>query len=173
MHIASRGIQQIAQQAFWDVLAEGLEARPPQWERLLALLEEARASLLELIPENADEGKQLRASALEKLDMVRSCNMERSLLLRGIEASEDRHVPHWGRRASLLDRIPDKAYEGKQLRLHPHRAQHGGQAGPESKRNQTEEQGCHAIANGGLKTRCHSGWSVLTLGSLGSILPPV
>ena len=52
--------------------AEGLEARHPQWERLLALLEEAQGMLLELIPENAGEGKQLRASVLEKLDMVRS-----------------------------------------------------------------------------------------------------
>ena len=53
------------------MLAEGLEARAPQWERLLALLEEARGALLELIPENAGEGRQLRASVLEKLDMVR------------------------------------------------------------------------------------------------------
>ena len=83
---------------------------------LLALLEEARASLLELIPENADEGKQLRASVLDKLDMVSSCNMESSMLLGGIESREGRRVHQWGRRASLLDRIPDKAYEGKQLR---------------------------------------------------------
>ena len=53
------------------MLAEGLEARTPQWERLLALLEEARGALLELIPENAGEGRQLRAGVLEKLDMVR------------------------------------------------------------------------------------------------------
>lgn len=66
-----RGIQQVAQQAFWDVLAEGLDQRPPQWERLLTLLEEARSMLLELIPENAEEGKQLRADVLEKLNMVR------------------------------------------------------------------------------------------------------
>lgn len=65
-----RGVRQIAQQAFWDVLAEGLDERPPQWERLLALLEEARGALLELIPESAQEGKQLRASVLEKLDLV-------------------------------------------------------------------------------------------------------
>ena len=71
MHVPCRGIQQIAEQAFWDVLAEGLEAHAPQWERLLALLEEARGALLELIPENAGEGRQLRASVLEKLDMVR------------------------------------------------------------------------------------------------------
>ena len=70
--VPCRGIQQIAEQALWDVLAEGLEARHPQWERLLALLEEAQGMLLELIPENAGEGKQLRASVLEKLDMVRS-----------------------------------------------------------------------------------------------------
>ena len=66
-----RGIQQVAQQAFWDVLAEGLDQRPPQWERLLTLLEEARSMLLELIPENAEEGKQLRADVLDKLNMVR------------------------------------------------------------------------------------------------------
>lgn len=66
-----RGIQQIAQQAFWDVLGEGMEQKPPQWERLLALLEEARSTLLELIPENAEEGKQLRANVVEKLNMVR------------------------------------------------------------------------------------------------------
>ena len=66
-----RGVQKVAQQAFWDVLAEGLDQRPPQWERLLALLEEARSMLLELIPENAEEGKQLRANVLEKLNMVK------------------------------------------------------------------------------------------------------
>ena len=66
-----RGVQQVAQQAFWDVLAEGLDERPPQWERLLVLLEEARSMLLELIPENAEEGKQLRADVLDKLNMVR------------------------------------------------------------------------------------------------------
>ena len=65
-----RAVQQVAQQAFWDVLAEGLDERPPQWERLLTLLEEARSMLLELIPENAEEGKQLRADVLERLNMV-------------------------------------------------------------------------------------------------------
>lgn len=72
LHVPCRGVQQIAEQAFWDVLAEGLEAQHPQWERLLALLEEAGGMLLELIPENAGEGRQLRASVLEKLDMVRT-----------------------------------------------------------------------------------------------------
>ena len=60
----------MAQQAFWDVLAEGLDQRPPQWQRLLTLLEEAQSMLLELIPENAGEGKQLRADVFEKLNMV-------------------------------------------------------------------------------------------------------
>ncbi len=106
--LASRGIQQIAQQAFWDVLADGLEAQTPQWERLLALLEEARASLLELIPENADEGKQLRASILEKLDMVSGYSMERLLLLevcKPVRAGACAAVTG----ASLLDRLPDTA----------------------------------------------------------------
>ena len=71
LYFSPRGIQKIAEQAFWDVLAEGLDQKPPQWERLLTLLEEARSMLLELIPENAQEGKQLRANVLEKLDMVR------------------------------------------------------------------------------------------------------
>ena len=71
LYYSPRGIQKIAEQAFWDVLAEGLDQKPPQWERLLTLLEEARSMLLELIPENAQEGKELRANVLEKLDMVR------------------------------------------------------------------------------------------------------
>jgi len=71
LYFSPRGIQKIAEQAFWDVLAEGLDQKPPQWERLLTLLEEARSMLLELIPENAQEGKELRANVLEKLDMVR------------------------------------------------------------------------------------------------------
>ena len=75
-----RGVQQIAQQAFWDVLAEGLAQRPPQWERLLALLDEARSMLLELIPENAEEGKQLRASVLEKLNMVRPQSAQKNTM---------------------------------------------------------------------------------------------
>ena len=56
LYSSPRGIQKIAEQAFWDVLAEGLDQKPPQWTRLLTLLEEARTMLLELIPENAQEG---------------------------------------------------------------------------------------------------------------------
>ncbi len=66
----SREIQKVAERAFWDALAEGLQADPPQWERLAVLLEEARDVLTEMIPEGSGEAGRLRASLAEKLDTV-------------------------------------------------------------------------------------------------------
>ena len=66
-----REVQKVAEQAFWDALSEGLQADPPQWERLAVLLEEARDVLTEMIPEGSSgEAARLRVSLAEKLDMV-------------------------------------------------------------------------------------------------------
>ncbi|KAK9810347.1 hypothetical protein WJX72_009152 [[Myrmecia] bisecta] len=63
------GIRQIAERAFWDALQEGLQAQPPQWERIAALIGDARDQLVELIPATSQQGLQLRADLRDKLDM--------------------------------------------------------------------------------------------------------
>ncbi len=65
-----REIQEVAKRAFWDALSEGLQADPPQWERLAVLLDETRDVLSEMIPEGTGEAARLRASLAEKLDTV-------------------------------------------------------------------------------------------------------
>ncbi len=65
-----RDVQRVAERAFWDALEEGLRASPPQWERLVVLLGEAREALADIIPEASQEGRNLRSSLAEKLDLV-------------------------------------------------------------------------------------------------------
>ncbi|BDA47598.1 probable T-complex protein 11-like protein 2 at N-terminal half [Coccomyxa sp. Obi] len=65
----SRDVQRVAERAFWDALEEGLRVSPPQWERLVVLLGEAREALADIIPEASQEGRHLRSSLAEKLDL--------------------------------------------------------------------------------------------------------
>lgn len=69
--LSFRGVAAVAERAFWDALGDGLRAEPPQWERLVVLLGDARDSLAALIPPGAPEGARLLASLSEKLDTVR------------------------------------------------------------------------------------------------------
>lgn len=71
MHVR-RDVQRVAERAFWDALEHGLRAAPPQWERLVVLLGEAREALADIIPEASQEGRRLRNSLAEKLDLVSS-----------------------------------------------------------------------------------------------------
>lgn len=68
--VTCRHVQRVAERAFWDALEEGLRASPPQWERLVVLLGEAREALADIIPEASQEGRHLRTSLAEKLDPV-------------------------------------------------------------------------------------------------------
>lgn len=68
--VTCRHVQRVAERAFWDALEEGLRASPPQWERLFVLLGEAREALADIIPEASQEGRHLRSSLAEKLDLV-------------------------------------------------------------------------------------------------------
>lgn len=68
--VACRDVQRVAERAFWDALEEGLRMQPPQWERLVVLLGEARDSLADIIPEASEEGRCLRSGLAQKLDMV-------------------------------------------------------------------------------------------------------
>jgi hypothetical protein len=62
----------VAERAFWDALGDGLRAQPPQWERLVALLGDARDSLAQLIPPGSPEAARLLAGLADKLDTVRN-----------------------------------------------------------------------------------------------------
>ena len=58
------------ERAFWDVLQEGLQAQPWQWQRLAALIHEAAGSLASLIPARSPAGAALLAEMREKLAQV-------------------------------------------------------------------------------------------------------
>ena len=60
----------MAEQAFWDVLREGLEAQPQQWNRLVALIIDTRTQLTDLIPKKTPAGQGLLADMTDKLDEV-------------------------------------------------------------------------------------------------------
>ena len=66
-----RELRGVAEQAFWDVLREGLEAQPQQWNRLVALVVDARDQLAALIPRRSPAGQGLLADMMDKLDEVK------------------------------------------------------------------------------------------------------
>ena len=68
---ARRGVAATAERAFWDALGDGLRAAPPQWERLVVLLGDAREALAALIPPSPPEGAHLLRQLADKLDTVR------------------------------------------------------------------------------------------------------
>lgn len=67
---ACRQVQDVAEQAFWDVLYDGLISTPQQWDRLVALIVDARNQLADIIPKRTPEGQGLLADMLDKLDEV-------------------------------------------------------------------------------------------------------
>ncbi|KAK9805063.1 hypothetical protein WJX73_010256 [Symbiochloris irregularis] len=64
----SQELRGVAEQAFWDVLREGLEQAPPQWVRLVALVVDSRDQLADLIPKRSPAGQGLLADMMDKLD---------------------------------------------------------------------------------------------------------
>ena len=58
------------ERAFWDALREGLQAQPWQWQRLAALIAEARSQLASLVSTRSAEGAALLAEMQDKLAQV-------------------------------------------------------------------------------------------------------